>query len=896
MRKILLLLALSAAAFAQTPAFVNGNMNSLNSGVQTITLTLSVTAGNQILLGTGNYGRTVVSVTDNSAGVCGGSSNTYTLLGSDTTGAWKGYVYFVSSISCTGSIDITVDYGSSQAGGAGPNMVVNQYTNVSATVDAITVGPVTPSGSTYTCGSVTTTNANDLVFSAISGNNGGGNWGWSVAAPFTLRTYAPPFVGSFMPAADDIVSSTGTYTPAFTATAGSTSTNVCTTVAMKAGTPPTNLCSSVKSGNASDSTVWTACGGGTPTTSGYTAKINDGHTVTWDATGTTGLGTTTAAITLNNTGVLNIAAGVALTVDGPITYTGGTGNTTDGITMQAGSSLIGVLASGVTQLYGAAGANGRRGLNTSACTAGSRCTISASGSGASTIGDSGSAGGGNVHLAYTDLTGIGASGAAAIYVDASTTSLSYDVQHCTFTNSGVVNLANAMAPAFTMRHSYNAHTGNLGGGDIAITATANLSGGVREVKWNSLPGGVGGSGVLGNVTFTDNFNANGGGIPGSGSMDFERNITQVTSTSLSGYIPSGTVKDNYVFFDTSMSDPHMFNVPAYGADQVLDGFVVEQSLYNGNSGVVFYDQSNSAIKITFKNTILLPTTGLGGNGELLNPQATLTTTKTYATDHNTLVAIDLHYGHMNMNETGNSTAGQYVSIKNNLFYSNPAYCVSNCIAKTWNNNCGGTGTTNVVAPANADYNAADSSLLLVRSGCLNDTNQGNGYNGVWTVTPGAHDMTASPSFIDAMRSLIFFPSKYSGITAAAWVTSTAYSVGDVRSDFNASVFGGLTILYRCISAHTSGSTTEPGVGASWQTKWEWYGLYQIRSDYVSHPTYIDGALPGCTAASPCSPAMARIAWARRGHTPTNPLLRNAGSDGTAPGAVDMDRIFVPVMQ
>ena len=45
----------------------------------------------------------------------------------------------------------------------------------------------------------------------------------------------------------------------------------------------------------------------------------------------------------------------------------------------------------------------------------------------------------------------------------------------------------------------------------------------------------------------------------------------------------------------------------------------------------------------------------------------------------------------------------------------------------------------------------------------------------------------------------------------AWATSTAYIVGD-----GVSVSG---FAYVCTSAHTSGSTTQPGVGADWATKW-----------------------------------------------------------------------------
>ena len=47
--------------------------------------------------------------------------------------------------------------------------------------------------------------------------------------------------------------------------------------------------------------------------------------------------------------------------------------------------------------------------------------------------------------------------------------------------------------------------------------------------------------------------------------------------------------------------------------------------------------------------------------------------------------------------------------------------------------------------------------------------------------------------------------------ASAWVTATGYSVGQRTSNNGSS--------YTCTAAHTSGSTTEPGVGASWTSYW-----------------------------------------------------------------------------
>jgi hypothetical protein len=60
-------------------------------------------------------------------------------------------------------------------------------------------------------------------------------------------------------------------------------------------------------------------------------------------------------------------------------------------------------------------------------------------------------------------------------------------------------------------------------------------------------------------------------------------------------------------------------------------------------------------------------------------------------------------------------------------------------------------------------------------------------------------------------------------TPAAWVTATAYATGTVRSHNGTN--------YVCTQAHTSGSSTEPGIGASWGDYW-----YALDGDIYEWPT------------------------------------------------------------
>lgn len=60
-------------------------------------------------------------------------------------------------------------------------------------------------------------------------------------------------------------------------------------------------------------------------------------------------------------------------------------------------------------------------------------------------------------------------------------------------------------------------------------------------------------------------------------------------------------------------------------------------------------------------------------------------------------------------------------------------------------------------------------------------------------------------------------------TTSAWTTSTAYALG-------AFVYVGTTV-YRCILGHTSGSTSQPGVGASWTTYWVADDTFEVVMPY-----------------------------------------------------------------
>lgn len=69
----------------------------------------------------------------------------------------------------------------------------------------------------------------------------------------------------------------------------------------------------------------------------------------------------------------------------------------------------------------------------------------------------------------------------------------------------------------------------------------------------------------------------------------------------------------------------------------------------------------------------------------------------------------------------------------------------------------------------------------------------------------------------------------------AWATATAYEA-NVGGDGEIVAHGGAH--YRCILDHTSGASTEPGVGASWTSYWQLFGGFTVGQFYDA---YVDAA-------------------------------------------------------
>lgn len=231
--------------------------------------------------------------------------------------------------------------------------------------------------------------------------------------------------------------------------------------------------------------------------------------------------------------------------------------------------------------------------------------------------------------------------------------------------------------------------------------------------------------------------------------------------------------------------------------------------------------------------------------------------------------------------TGESAVGgplEIVSLKSNLVWCPPtsgapagmfndANAHPGVVMLRWSSN-----VQDYAAAANCDYNWG---YNLQTENSLYGYLRANGYRTTAMFSsgsPDAHgctaltDWRADPQFVDATRVLAKYDTSKLGNSYSTWLTSTSYSVGDFVQLSQSGIYAGATIGYRCIVAHTSGTSTKPQSGASWRTNWEFSSLYRLRQDM----TRIQDAWT----------------WVREGAKVKNATLRNAGHDGATVGACD----------
>ena len=665
----------------------------------------------------------------------------------------------------------------------------------------------------------------------------------------------------------------------------------------------------------------TGCtGGGFVPGNGDTTTISPGFTLTvavgetWTI-GASGAINTTAAIALGTSGKLIIAGTVR--ARGDIIYTAGSGNLTDAVVMNAGSTLIWDSSQSVSPTttryrFGPSADGGYRPIRFNG-TSGSHVTVTSDLTNSAqtglfwidSVGGSGRTQYGNMVASYTDFSNLGDSTTAAIefgLISNTTGIFTFSISHSTFTNVGpILSLATTATNTIVVLDSntfvnspgvYNFWCNFTNASPIG-TGTRQITNNTFDKQIQNKAASCGGSQALvqdlsiaGN--FFTNFCSSAGVLNpwASSSYNFARDLFHNGSGNVQ--FPANA-SYWYIFQDLTDDNPHFSTAGVTNATAVSYSIYESPDDVTGDSGEVFDVTSNPASPKNYALTysILVPSKTGKSTAELGSIVSGVGNAQ-HTYDHNTWIGgvptgagLD-GFGAVQI-ENGVATTGNITSIRNNIMWG-----PSSGTSPFWKYRIQpanpGTITQNVVTPANADYNVGYNTTATTTGtyDCTNctPTHGANSYIGNFNATPGTNDLNGvNPGFVDPYHRNVALADTRLFLNAAGtqWLTSTSYTVGQIVSDTNAGVYGGATVNYRCTVAHTSGASTEPNVGASWRTDWEFATLQDLRNNPQTNITSL-------------------INWVRGGFAPTNSLLHNSGSDGLDIGAVPWVSSSAPVHQ
>jgi hypothetical protein len=648
---------------------------------------------------------------------------------------------------------------------------------------------------------------------------------------------------------------------------------------------------STQTGNYSSTATW---GGVGPPGNGDTFTVATATVVTVDVSsiaGTSGVNGTTA-VTLAGTGQLVVGAGVTFTARGNVVGTSSAIGGTPLVTMNAGSTWewdSSQAASPSTTQYE---------LTASVCctwvflqangTSASHVTVTSNtGGGYGYFDDSVQTVGGGIIATYTDFSNID-----HFYPSFSSYgTIIWNVTNSTFTNCGIIKSVAVVPTTAVFIHSNNVHTATVGGYDMVFTFSTDSigSGGVRQIENNVFDAEVGnssgGSWIPGFVTITGNYFANCvQASPNAGIWAlFQYNLVRESSGC---FDLNGALLNNYVLVD-QYAPVHIHNPdvgPVYTTPvieyNIFDATYYASVNYPNDDGVVLDEGAPGAqSSATIKYNLVLPA-GNGVGGQSLMDIAG-ENNATLDIEHNTVICsgvacVTMEYENDYLPD-GYDDRG---TLSNNIFMSLAA-------------NAGTVGAldanienplTDLFAPGSIQNNAQFN--LKATGGADGSTNEGNGYWGAWSVTPGGSDIVGDPKFKDTTRNMATFDSAYLGdVASATWASESSghtFNVGDIISDQNADYYGNAVINYRCIASHAkSTSDSEPGVGSAFQTYWEFASLNSIRNGIGSGATITDPSI----GASGATYIQALMDWVTAGFAPSNQALKAAGTDGLDIGAV-----------
>lgn len=678
---------------------------------------------------------------------------------------------------------------------------------------------------------------------------------------------------------------------------------------------------------------------------GWYGSASTAATCAFSATGLSGSscavvwaqGGGTAAINFvsSNTNQLIIAQGVTLTVRGDIINQGlGSLNTADlivcpsgGCTLKFDSSAATAYSDGKKPIYsfGPSGNNGYRSYNF-ACTAQNRCAITNDGMPADTFiafSMHGFSTGGNFSAKYADLNYCGDSATYCFDIQGSGTFAgNWDSEHNTWDHCGVIRSNTSPSATITFKHLFNRHTNSS---DMTCSLGCALN--------YRLDAANAGTWLLQNNAFdvpaAQNFQCVGclisnnvfeklpGFLSASSQANawnsFDSNFVRKSANISSTEAISGPISNLYLMWDTDLGNPHGFYAASPMTSISITNAVVSlaglSSVDSGNSFGTPTGGPSTTLALSISNVLTILSEDARTSGVVVDPNqgSGITNQISVSVMNSGMIVAGGDAAHIVEIAHCNILTNNFLTaFQNNYFYSTGTSTTNFLVLDSDNypsNVCASAGSSSgstytSVMPTPSTTATNNFSFNLSTAGRAWLTNSGNGYIGMFSAVPGTNDQQGTDGRLPlavgpGRRTEREFPTAYLGLVGSkgAWSGSGTYTFGDTVTDSNASVDHGNTILYRCINTtncNGSNANSEPGIGSSWRTYWEWGVLQVARDAVVNNTMYVDGALPGCTSTAPCGFTRAVLAWVQRGHTPQNVTFVNGGAGGAYVGPVKPD--------
>lgn len=623
--------------------------------------------------------------------------------------------------------------------------------------------------------------------------------------------------------------------------------------------------------------LWSATGswvGGVVPGNGDTVSIVDGAVITVNDARIVGTSPASGNTVLNTntSGQLIIASGGSLKVRGDAIYN--SAGTTSAVIVQGGGiwefdSSLAASPSTTHYVFGQSTHFGLRAFQGSG-TSGSRAIVrSNAGGGAGQFTVRGFTRGGGLTSTYTDFLRIGDASNVGweVFYDTTNSYGTWNSTHNTFTSCGSVAFTNPIPTNEIFIHDNNVHTLSLGTAVFGTifnnntgpgTGTLDVSGNVFDIP-ASLTWQDGGFTFSGNY-FNAAMATSGSNACATRTGDFYRfTFSQLAS---------------YMVVDCTMTDPYIFvDADQYNNKPIkLNGLLQSdlKGVVNGqggsgagpDSGELWWQPitpPGSPLTWGMYNSIMLPdATGQspqeGGSIGVSN--------QLIKAEHNVWFGgrgTGGIYGFIDVGEGGLTAGGIISSYRSNIIWGDDP---ASSFYKISDVGFSGTPTTDYGNPTNIDYNGGFNFTAACTTGCGAYTNQGRGYTGKWSATPGAHDVTADPLFVDYQRTAELYPSKGLGLTRAAWSSGATYAIGDFVSVTQSTVYWNLPVNFRYTNdayegVACSSANPKPGSGTNWRSCWEWEILFDLRTGVASGSTIIADMMT----------------WVRAGWTPTNAAYR-----------------------